>query len=146
LTSSGFEVAKRLDNDNRTGREGGTGVRKSGLSREIKKELSDLIGSRAVRKVDNEQFEDVSFQDACMFWGINPRSKAIELEGQLSHFQSLIAAAIDEVKCGEISMEHGGSSFGQKTLDLLLQTDNFLKDRFQEDLDVIRARTDQRKR
>ena len=144
LTPSGLEAANRLIVLQSVSTE--EAVKQSGLSRDLRDELSQLLRSRAVDKYENEQYDTISFQDACMFWGINPRSKAIDLDMRFAHLKWLIKLAVEEAEHGEVEFSHGGKRFSGESLRVLRETNEFLEERFGSDLEVIRERTDQRKR
>ncbi len=120
-------------------------VQKAGLARETKEQLRRLLASRAVEKVKNNRLGDLTFYDACAFWGITPMSSAIELKGQIAKLESIVESAQRAIKDQDATFEHGGYSFGAPDLDVLVRVHHALLQRFQSDLDVIRERGDERK-
>lgn len=117
---------------------------KASLPRSIEIELRRLLSSRVIEKLVSGQNEDISFYDACTFWGITPRSSAIELEGRLESTQQVIRRASEAVVGGAATFEHGGDTFTDQQLDLLSEADSVLRSRFDQELAIIRKRTDER--
>lgn len=139
LTESGREHARLL-----MGRLGKSLVEKVALGREIELELKRLFASKAVAKVKNKRVGDLTFYDASAFWGISPRSSAIELEGRIENFRRLVEAARKVVNEKMVTFQHGGYAFGDHDLDILLRVHEELWQKFHEEIKVIKTRTDER--
>jgi hypothetical protein len=136
LTEGGREHARLLlEQDNRPSTE------KAGLSREIEQQLRRLFVMRAVDKFSQGHPEEITFYDACAFWGISPRSSAIELEGKIANFREVLQSAQKVANGGSICLEHGGRTYGPEDLEALLRTHKYLLSRFTPELEVIRTRT-----
>jgi len=73
-------------------------VLKAGFSREVENYLKKLLSSRALEKFKNNRRDDITFYDACAFWGISPRSSAIELEGSFSNLEGIISSSMAALK------------------------------------------------
>lgn len=139
LTAAGREHARSLSrrsNDNRG--------EKVSLARETKDELKRLFASKATEKVRNNRFEDLTFFDACTFWGISARSSAIELQGKLAALERIVDTVREVIQGQNRTFEHGGQGFGVQDLDILMEVHNTLVDRFQSEIKIISKRTDQR--
>ncbi len=118
---------------------------KAALGRGIELKLKKILGSRAMEKIKNNRADDLTFYDAISFWGINPMSSAIELEGQIANLVKIVESARDSVQQSAATLGHGGQSFGAKDLDDLLGAHKILLERFHTELEVIRKRKDERK-
>lgn len=141
LTDAGREYARALSETS-----GEIPVTKAGLARPTLEAIKKLLGSKAVEKIKNKRVDDVTFYDACAFWGISPMSSAIELEGQVANLKEIVASAREAIRQHRVAtFSHGGSSFGASDLDTLLEVNQFLQSKFATELDVIRRRTDERK-
>lgn len=140
LTEAGRHLARRLSSDPVE-----AGVEKAGLGRGISQQLRNLLNSRAVAKVRSRQIDDLTFYDACAFWGINPTSSAIELEGKIANLENVVESARKAARAGTATFEHGGQPFGAAELNTLLEAHRVLLGRFHVELDVIRMRRDERK-
>jgi len=119
-------------------------IQKASLPREVARELKRLFESKALEKVKSNRNNDLTFYDACAFWRISPRSSAIELEGRLANLEGVVESAVKIVKRKAASFEHGGHAFGRDDLQVLLNVHRKLQERFQEELRIIRKRTDER--
>jgi hypothetical protein len=137
LTPAGRDFALRL-----SGKSHGDN-KKILLSRETKEDLKRLISSKAFEKVRNNRIDNLTFFDACTFWGISSRSSAIELQGKLASFEGIVDSA-RRVVTDTTSFEHGRLPFGSDDLEMLLKIHKILLDKFDEELRIISKRTDQR--
>jgi hypothetical protein len=121
-----------------------TSIQKAGLPRDMEEELKRLFASKPIEKFRNNRVEDITFYDACTFWGISPRSSAIELEGRIANFEKVIELAGEVVNKEMATFEHGSRTFGSPDLDLLLKLHKELLRRFDEEIKIIQRRTDER--
>lgn len=139
MTEAGREHARVL-----LGRLGPSVIQKAGLAREVQEELKRLFSSKATEKHRNNRLADLTFHDACAFWGISPRSSAIQLKGRIANFIGVLDAARKAVQGKAITFEHGGQTYGANDLDNLLEVHGDLLKRFHMELEVIQKRTDER--
>jgi len=140
LTEAGRERARQLSAG---GPEPQT--QKAGLGRDMELHLQKILSSRVMEKVRNERPEDLTFYDACAFWGITPRSSAIELDGQLSKLETIVQYARDATHEKTASFGHGGHTFGAQDLDGILRAHRILLDKFRPEIELIRQRKDERR-
>ncbi|MBW1998608.1 MAG: hypothetical protein JRJ29_11660 [Deltaproteobacteria bacterium] len=120
-------------------------IEKADLFREVKQELKRLFSSKAAEKFRNGRLAELTFHDACSFWGISPRSSAIELEGRINKFNRNLDSARKAVREKTVSFEHGGQVFSETDLDNLLEIHHELLKRFQTEIEIISERRDERK-
>ena len=139
LTEAGREHARTFLMEDRQ-----TQIKKAGLPRDIEEELKRLFTSKPVEKFKNNRFEDITFYDACSFWGISPRSSAIELEGRVANLEKVVELAREAVNEKMATFEHGSQAFGDSDLDLLVKLHKELLGRFDEEIKIIQRRTDER--
>lgn len=139
LTDSGKQYAKSLTEDTLK-RE----TEKAQFTREIKKELKRYFESRAVLKYIEKRSSEITFYDLCALFGISPRSTYIELEGRLSNFNNIISRAREIAAKKNFSFEHGGKQYSLADIEMLIELKNFLLNKFDNDLNVIRQRRDER--
>ncbi|HPD13935.1 MAG TPA: hypothetical protein PLE19_03255 [Planctomycetota bacterium] len=115
------------------------------LAREKIDQIRRLFDSRAAAKLREGQPEELSFFDACGFWGINPRSRAKDLWSRFAHIEALLDAAIESLGDRDrAASRHGSSSYGVEDIRTLRRTHDFLCDRYSREIAVIKARTDER--
>lgn len=119
-------------------------IEKIALSRETSLALKKLFSSKVMDKFRNNLMTEITFSDACSFWGISPRSSAIELEGEISNFERIVETAKKAARNKIVSFEHSGNIFGESDLEELLQVHRELLKKFQDELGVIQQRTDER--
>lgn len=139
LTEAGREHARLL-----LARLGASPVEKAGLAREVQQELRRLFTSKATEKHRNRRLADLTFHDACAFWGISPRSSAIEFKGRIANLEGILDAARKAIREKTVAFEHGGQAFSANDLDILLEVHGELLKRFRGEIEVIQKRTDER--
>ncbi|MGH8542350.1 MAG: hypothetical protein ACREX3_01610 [Gammaproteobacteria bacterium] len=139
LTESGRELALLLEN-----REDGSPLKKAGLSEEVQDELRRILISRAFEKFGRGDSEEITFYDACSFWGISPRSSAIELDGRLANLQKVLRIFYELTTEGPVSLRHGGEPILRETLDRIGHLDDLLRSRFSAELSIIDKRRSER--
>ncbi|MGA2623156.1 MAG: hypothetical protein ABSF91_04820 [Bacteroidota bacterium] len=119
---------------------------RSSLDRKQKDMIQHLLQSKAMQKVKNQGYDDVIFVDACSFWDISPRSTRNTLTARLTSTESLINRVkklLAENK--SLAIVHGGNAITVEDLTLLQKTHEFLIEKFQKELSIIRNRKDDRK-
>jgi hypothetical protein len=139
LTEAGIHKAEYLAGAGQAG-----APLKGSLPREVSVELKRLLASRALSKQRNGQMNDITFYDACTFWGITPRSSAIELEGRLKNFTGVVEAARGQVAASAAAFQHAGATYDSGDLEELRSLNAFLRREFSREIDIIGKRTDER--
>jgi hypothetical protein len=136
LTEAGRDHARLL-----SARLGAYQLEKGGLAREIQRELQRLFASKGTEKHRNGRSQDITFHDACAFWGISPRSSAIEMEGRMANLLRIVEAARAATRGRSVTFDHGGQSYSASDLDELLRVHNDMLKRFAAEVLIIRKRT-----
>lgn len=119
---------------------------KLAFAREQIDQIRRLFESRAAEKIRAEKLDDVSFFDACGFWGLSAHSRANALWSKFADIEALLDAA--EQSLGdkkEITTRHGSITLRGEDIARLRHAHTILQERFQEDLEIIKKRTDERK-
>jgi hypothetical protein len=142
LTASGRSLAEQMRSAGGVGPALGEG--KAPISRSVRSHLEQLLASRAVRRAQDSEMERITFHDACGFWGITARSKAIELNGAIANIDSLIADAEKAIGQGATELRTGSGGLTEGTTSLLRRVHQHLQERFKDEMETIRKRTDQR--
>jgi hypothetical protein len=141
LTESGLQRARALT---AAGDGDGGGARKATFSRQIAREFEKLLATRAVDKFLNDRGDEITFTDATSFWGISARSSAMELQGRIGHVEGILNAAADAAATGPVVLKHGSRPFRADDVGQLRALHEGMLDRFSDDLDFLRRRTDER--
>lgn len=115
------------------------------LSREQRLLISRLLSSTALKKARADNIESIIFPDACAFWDISSRSVAKTLHGRLQSVEAVLAAVRQVIsKSSSLDLGHGGDTLELDDLELLMETHALLLEMFAKELDIIRARRDER--
>lgn len=125
----------------RTGR---AAPRKASLDRDALDRFRRLLHSRAAEKDKSKRFDDITFHDACGFWGITPRSNAKDLANKLidleAHLDMVTAMTAQE----DFALTHGGDTYTQADIERLRALSKRLEEQFGHDLEYIRSRRTER--
>jgi hypothetical protein len=140
LTMAGVGEALRL-----TPEAGRSKNEKLTLAKDVSRELKRLLESNAATKYREARETEITFHDACTFWGISARSSAKELAARLSSFDARVALAREAIRGREASFTHGGPVIMEEDLRDLERLHNSLMHRFQVELLILRKRTDDRR-
>jgi len=83
--------------------------KKWSLARERVAQIKRLFESKTAQKMRLGELKEVSFFDACGFWGISPRSGAKDLSSRFAHIEAVLDAAKKTLGSrSAVSSEHGG--------------------------------------
>lgn len=113
------------------------------LDRSLQENIRRLFGTRAYNKSLSRRMTEITFFDACLFWGISPRSSAMHLEAKLAHIKETLYQVKEYVGSGTIAIDRS-SEVSAGDIDRLIKLHSSLHNVFAEELDVIRQRTDER--
>lgn len=120
-----------------------SGYLRGQLQREVAGKLARMLSTTAARKaLEGVASSDISFTEACGFWDVTARSSANTLSYKLQETEAVLAEAKEATRSQGISVNTMNLSAAQ--IDRLTAAHNEMKERFREDLDVIRARKDER--
>jgi hypothetical protein len=120
-------------------------TQKSGLARDVRSYIERLMGSRAMSKYREGRSDEITFFDACAFYGISPRSSAIELQGQVANLLGVLGAAKAAAGKDAVALRHDGKRYDAKDIEGLFAVHEFMQEKFRAELDIIRKRIDERK-
>jgi hypothetical protein len=111
----------------------------SRLSRDQEKSLLASLGSTAVHKFEEGLKNELTFGDACRFWGISENLHGSALDQKLtSQRQNLLEI---ERLIGQTSVElNNGRSVSREDVSLLTAVHEWLSDRFSRHLSLLRNR------
>jgi hypothetical protein len=116
------------------------------LAREKIEQVRRLHESKAARKVRSGNFNEISFFDACGFWGIRPRSSAKDLYSRFIHIENVLDEAIKAFGSRNMASSiHGRVPYTVDDIESLYHVHQILKEKFSEDIEFIKKRFDERK-
>lgn len=113
------------------------------LSREQERFLNAALDSSAVQKFEENRKQELTFADACRFWGITENLTADVLDARLKEFGKRLEE-LDRVfadRDGELS---SGRVVSAGDLRVLTNIHRYMVDRFDRHLNLLRSRTGRR--
>ncbi len=110
------------------------------LPRDQEKFLLTLLGSTAMQKYQESRKQELTFADACRFWGITENLHGDALDARLEKLQRGLADLKRELgqKCAVLT---NGRSISADDVSLLCQVHTYLDERFARHLTLLRNRT-----
>ncbi|NQT26864.1 hypothetical protein HQ585_16025 [candidate division KSB1 bacterium] len=118
--------------------------KKSDLPREFIDDIKRLTSHKVFEKYKNEEYSKITFHDACTFWGISPRSNASEFYVIINNFLNNLEKIINSISDESFTFVHGGRLYNRKEVMLLKEIHDFLFTEFQNEIEIIKSRTDER--
>ena len=114
------------------------------LSREQERFVQILLDSSAVQKFEENRKGELTFADACRFWGINENTKGDALDSRLSQAQSQLTE-LDRVLADNDAELSSGRHFGAGDVRVLTNIHRYMEDRFDRHLNLLRSRAVKRR-
>jgi hypothetical protein len=138
LTREGRQVVRRLQHGEDAGTVSTAPAVK--VSRDQEKFLLGLFGSTAVQKFEESRKEELTFADACRFWGITENLHGEALDARLDRLRANLAEVDRLIGTGNAELSTG-RSISVNDLDLIANVHKYLGDRFARHLTLLRNRT-----
>jgi hypothetical protein len=110
------------------------------LPRDQEKFLQALLDSSAVEKFREGRKQELTFADACRFWGITENQHGEVLDARLDRAQGGLAGLRRAIGTGSTVLSNG-RSVDTDEIALLGQVHAYLEDRFSRHLSVLRSRS-----
>jgi len=137
--------AGRIAADNLRGTRPGASSVDADLPRGQQMLLARLLSSRAVRKARADALGSMIFPDACSFWEISSRTVASTLKVRVSSVEAVLKVVEELIRRkGALVLTSRDMACDQEDLRMLKDTHTFLLETFAPELDLIRARKDER--
>ncbi len=140
LTESGRERGRSLGSKDTQADSG-----KGSIARDIQYEVRRLVKSKAFKKFTAKTAENITFFDACSFWGISPATSAIEFKGRVENLKSVVGTAQKALSSDSNRFKYANWDLTVEDLQKLREVHSFLMEKFKEDISIIVRRTDERK-
>jgi hypothetical protein len=137
LTRDGSHIVRKLQQ----GEESPTAAEEnSRLSREQDKLLLHLLGAVVVRKYDDDRRNELTFGEACRFWGINENSHGDVLDSRLHRFRSTLSEFDRQLAGGSTELSNG-RWVSEEDIGHLTEVHDYLEERFARHLNLLRTRS-----
>ncbi len=112
------------------------------LTRDQEKYLLALLGGAALEKFQQGLKMELSFGDACRFWGITENLRGAVLDARLEQFRATLRDVTEFVE-GGLDLSNG-RYVSETDMKLLQKVDGYLTERFGRHLTLLRNRAEQR--
>jgi hypothetical protein len=109
------------------------------ITREMEKQLLPLFASQAVQKFEEGLKNELTFADACRFWGITENQHGEGLTARLDRTRAVLADVERAIGTGSAELSNGRSVSGDD-LNLLMAVHEYLAERFARHLSLLRSR------
>jgi hypothetical protein len=113
------------------------------LSRESEKFVVGLLDSSAVQKFEENRKSELTFADACRFWGIAETMKGEVLDGRIQQVQSSLAD-LDRTFADRDAELSNGRIITAGDIRVLTNIHRYMEDRFDRHLNLLRSRAGKR--
>jgi hypothetical protein len=111
-----------------------------GLPKELERLLRDLFASAAWHKVREGRKAEVTFADACRFWGLGEGVHGDALDARLEKVRADLTSAEVRIGLGRAVLGDG-RSIAAEDVGSLVDTHAFLEGRFARHLTLLRTRS-----
>ncbi len=139
LTREGRQLVRRVTLDEESP-PAGSQVR---LSREQERFLRDRLDSSAVAKINEGHKSELTFADACRFWGSNENAKSDFLDERMEQVERLLAE-LERLLADNDAVLPGGTHVDDGTVRALSNIHRYMEDRFDRHLNLLRSRSGRR--
>jgi hypothetical protein len=143
LTPSGQQMAAKLMSAGDSGAVAAvtTSPRSNKLTTEQEKFLIGLFDAAATEKYSEGRKPELTFTDACQFWGVTENTHGDALTSQLERVRSQLAELERSLRRGDLEMSTG-RSISADDMSQLIDAHNYLEERFSRHLNLLRTRAD----
>jgi hypothetical protein len=111
------------------------------MPREQDRFLLGLFGSSAVEKFEENRKGELTFADACRFWGITEATRGDALNARLDRFAAQLAESDRLVAAGSTELSNG-RSLSAEDVGQLNDIHHYLEERFARHLSLLRTRAE----
>ena len=136
LTRDGRQVLRRLLNEDEEPEAPAPAVR---LSRDQEKFALTLLDSSAVQKFEENRKMELTFADACRFWGITENLRGEVLDQRLSQFENNLAELDRALASADAELSNGRVLTAGDSR-VLTNIHRHMEDRFTRHLSLLRTR------
>jgi diguanylate cyclase (GGDEF)-like protein len=142
---SADEMIRRADENLRIARRSGNKVvctaTASKISRDQEKFLLGLFSATAVEKFNGNRKHEITFTDACSFWGISETLRGEALDSKMIAFHNDLDKLPGLLRAGDTELSNG-RSISEKDIRHLSKVYEYLEEKFARHLSLLRSRSD----
>jgi hypothetical protein len=109
------------------------------ITRDMEKHLLPLFSSQAVQKFEEGLKDELTFADACRFWGITENQHGETLTARLDRTRAILVDVEHAIGTGSAELSNG-RSVSRDDLNLLTAVHEYLAERFARHLSLLRSR------
>lgn len=136
LSREGHQIVRRLQQGEEPVPIGASAVN---LSRDQERFIEGLFSSSAAQKYEASRKEELTFADACRFWGITENLHGEALDARLDRLRANLADVQRLVSAGTAELSTG-RSISREDLEQLADVREYLEERFARHLSLLRNR------
>jgi hypothetical protein len=114
------------------------------LRRDQERFLQGLFDSSAVQKFEENRKNELTFADACRFWGITEHMKADQLKERLDYGEETLAE-LDRAFADADAQMSSGRIITAGDIRVLTNIHRYMEDRFDRHLNLLRSRSSSKK-
>jgi hypothetical protein len=140
LTREGRSVVRKVTLEEDEPISNGSLVR---LSRDQEKFVVSLLDSSAVQKFEENRKAELTFADACRFWGVTENMKGEALDSRLQHMEHQLSE-FDRMLADNDAEMSNGRALSAGDIRVLTNIHRFMEDRFDRHLNLLRSRAGKR--
>lgn len=109
------------------------------LNRDHERFLKLLFDSSAVQKFEDNRKQDLSFADACRFWGVTENMKGDQLDMRLEEMDRTLAE-LDRALADSDAESSSGRVVTAGDIRVMTNIHRYMQDRFERHLNLLRKR------
>jgi hypothetical protein len=109
------------------------------LNRDHERFLKTLFDSSAVRKFEDNRKHELSFADACRFWGVTENMKGDQLDSRLEEVDQTLAE-LDRMLADVDAEASTGRVVTAGDIRVMTNIHRYMQDRFERHLNLLRKR------
>jgi hypothetical protein len=113
----------------------------SKISRDQEKFLLGLFSATAVEKFDENRKHEITFTDACRFWGISETLRGEALDSKMIAFHNDLDELLRLLRAGDTELSNG-RSISEEDIGHLSKVHEYLEEKFARHLSLLRSRSD----
>ena len=109
------------------------------LGREMEKFVLSLLDSSSVQKFEENRKAELTFADACSYWGITENMKGDALDARIQQVQTYLTE-LDRTLADADAELSTGRAFGPGDVRFLTNVHRYMEDRFDRHLNLLKSR------